>query len=695
MLALVPILALLQNPAPAAVETQPFAPERFLPAETVALMTHDNLPGVRRALRGSRLGAMLLELPQAQEMIASEPPAAVAHQLFFRDAATDADFLAAMEQRGDMEFGELAEAFPLARLLWDGFSGGISVAFAPPGPQPDWEELQAMFEAGIEPDFDFEDEGFLVVSAQHSAPADELIRRFGSLFEAGDQPFERISLHGIEWFVLRQTFLTGALGEGGDWEWAHASEEFDSDPWGDAHELETAPVEVEEVLPFEFEVEGDFDIDFGSYTEFGGAFGFGAGHILFAYSESDARAMREIESLSARLAGLGEGALAQNPRFQSSGIARPGSHRGVRGFVDLAALVALLPVEMIESQFDAAEQGLLDASGLTRLEWMSFHLGHDGEGRFGGGMQMPVPQNSWISRATDLLLPPPLALLAGLPNLPVTVSAGGIDLAGLVELGLEIASNFEPEAPAMFEEAMDEMSSALGIDLVTDLIGNLSGTYAGFQYGTWPEGQRPRWLTELPEGAGLGITPMAFALPAVDPKAALEALAVLGELSGGVVRIGPPEDLAGLQIHKVDVALGETGLTGTEPEFFVGRSANALLVSLRREDLAHFSAAADAGENRLLSAGPYPRLLAQTDLRGMLNVAAPGFTMQTLRQQFEQLREISGGELDEMMSAFGLDLDSITGALEQDSGLLMAPDKSLVSRMTVEGGVLRITWGQE
>ncbi|HRV80226.1 MAG TPA: hypothetical protein P5218_02270 [Planctomycetota bacterium] len=162
-------------------------------------------------------------------------------------------------------------------------------------------------------------------------------------------------------------------------------------------------------------------------------------------------------------------------------------------------LPSLLPERIIgDAEVVVPIQRILEVSGADLSdEGMPGHVVEEflavgwayGTMQFGKGeavdqtLVLSIREGGLIERFLGCLEAPDAATLARLPLATTEMSAGKLDLNGVMDLILEIATEIEPEASTQWDTMVDTLAEQMGFHLVVDLIDNFTGQVLTFSTG--------------------------------------------------------------------------------------------------------------------------------------------------------------------------------------------------------------------
>lgn len=208
-------------------------------------------------------------------------------------------------------------------------------------------------------------------------------------------------------------------------------------------------------------------------------------HLVFCGSNSTARALDQLDRLVAIDAGEEVATLSQNPRWIESAAATAGLGQG-RLFVDLVPLMAALEVDAVgqslpvDTPFSLSE--FVEDLGLLDMRWIGARV-YVGTGeQLSFDVEMHVPEQGLLARVLDLTSGGvPTHFLSRFGQDVVRASAARFDVGGLVDLVLEVATEYGADDEGALTQQIEALPMMLGFDPLGDLVHQTTGEFAFVQ----------------------------------------------------------------------------------------------------------------------------------------------------------------------------------------------------------------------
>lgn len=250
----------------------------------------------------------------------------------------------------------------------------------------------------------------------------------------------------------------------------------------------------------------------------------GHGWMALAGAEEPLRCQALFERLTNQIAaGDRTGGGPVNPAFTEA-------RKNLRVQGQFELLVDLAPLMQMGSGMGSmflppeVHEGLGEL-GVWNMGWAGIRAGIGVGEQADVELAMNLPDGSGLAQLADLIRPVPFGMLERVPQNVVQVSAGDIDMRGVVDVAMRIAGDFGPEYAEMIGGGLDQANAMIGFDLVDEFIGQISGGIVAFARPSSGETEDP--ALELLQ-TYLDATDVLFALE--DHEAFEDALVELADM---------------------------------------------------------------------------------------------------------------------------------------------------------------------
>ena len=136
------------------------------------------------------------------------------------------------------------------------------------------------------------------------------------------------------------------------------------------------------------------------------------------------------------------------------------------------------------SDLEPMQQRAIESMATIRWVYSAFELGTGEEADW--NLYMPYGEDSLVGSALSFFGEADTSLLAHAPMSSLSATVGAFDLGGFSAWVLEEVKNASEELHGQAVAGLSGIQSAIGVDLMTDVLGNMTGQFLGFSSAPGP-----------------------------------------------------------------------------------------------------------------------------------------------------------------------------------------------------------------